>query len=117
MFALRRYLPALLPRFSLSSSRGPKGFKRGENILHTREMNKIHGAGDGSFPSDDELEELDRNLNPVGIANYPIEEGEELRTKSHIRYKVSVPRDKVQVRFSRSSGPGGQNVNKVEVCF
>ncbi len=27
---------------------------------------------------------------------------------------LSVPRDEVQIRFARSSGPGGQNVNKVE---
>jgi peptidyl-tRNA hydrolase ICT1 len=80
-------------------------------------MDRIHGAGDGTFPEEDDQDELDRNLNPLSLDKYPIEEGEEMRTKSHIRYKVSVPRDKVQVRFSRSSGPGGQNVNKVEVML
>ena len=85
--------------------------------MHTRMMDRIHGSGDGSFPLDEDQEELDRNLNPVDISKVPMEPGEEYRTHSQIRYKVEIPRDKVQVKFSRSSGPGGQNVNKVEVRF
>lgn len=36
-----------------------------------------------------------------------------LRCAGAVRHAVSIPMDKVQLSFVRSSGPGGQNVNKL----
>jgi hypothetical protein len=69
--------------------KGPKGFKRGQAEW-------------------DLVKEDTKKLTDL-------QPGEVHETYKQILYRVQVPRDKVQVKFSRSSGPGGQNVNKVEV--
>lgn len=40
--------------------------------------------------------------------------GESFLGKYEHRYKVVVPREKVEVKFTRSSGPGGQHVNTTD---